>query len=158
MLNKMLVIGNVGRDPEMRYTPNGNAVTSFSIAVNRYYTPQGGERQEETEWFRVVAWERLAETCNNYVTRGMKVYVEGRLRSNSWVGQDGQTRFTNEIVASTVQFLTPRGGYGAPPPGGEPGGYGGGAGGGYGGGGGYGADGEYGGPAGEPSDADDLPW
>ncbi len=153
MLNKMLVIGNVGRDPEMRYTPNGSAVTSFSLAVNRYYTPPGGERQEETEWFRVIAWNRLAETCNNYVTRGMKIYVEGRLRSDSWVGQDGQTRFTNEIIANTVRFLTPRGaggGYGGPPPGGEPGG--------YGGGGGYGADGEYGGAPGEPSDADDLPW
>ena len=151
MLNKMLVIGNVGRDPEMRYTPSGSAVTSFSLAVNRYYTPQGGERQEETEWFDITAWNRLAETCNNYVTRGMKIYVEGRLRSRSWVGQDGQTRFRNEIVANTVQFLSPRsqgsGGYGGPP--GEPGGYGGG-------GGGYGADGEYGGP--EPSDADDLPW
>ena len=153
MLNKMLVIGNVGRDPEMRYTPNGNAVTSFSLAVNRRYTPAGGEPQEETEWFNVVAWNRLAETCNNYVTRGMKIYVEGRLRSNSWVGQDGQTRFRNEIVANTVQFLTPRsqsGGYGAPS--GEPGGYGGGAGGGY------GADGDYYGGPGEPSDADDLPW
>ncbi|MCY4579396.1 MAG: single-stranded DNA-binding protein [Chloroflexi bacterium] len=152
MLNKMLVIGNVGRDPEMRYTPNGNAVTSFSLAVNRYYTPAGGERQEETEWFNVVAWNRLAETCNNYVTRGMKIYVEGRLRSNSWVGQDGQTRFRNEIIANTVQFLDRRqgsGGYGGPP--GEPSG-----GGGYGGG--YGADGEYGGGPGEPSDADDLPW
>ena len=150
MLNKMLVIGNVGRDPEMRYTPNGNAVTSFTIAVNRYYTPAGGERQEETEWFRVVAWNRLAETCNNYVTRGMKVYVEGRLRSDTWVAQDGQTRFTNEIVANTVQFLNrpQSSGYGGPP--GEPGG--------YGGGGGYGADGEYGGGPGEPSDADDLPW
>ena len=156
MLNKMLLIGNVGRDPEMRYTPNGNAVTNFSVAVNRRYTVNG-EQQEETEWFRIVAWNRLAETCNNYVTRGMKVYVEGRLRSDSWVGQDGQTRFSNEIVANTVTFLTPRsqgGGYGGPP--GEPGGYGGGAG--YGGGGGYGADGEYGGPPGEPSDADDLPW
>ena len=157
MLNKMLVIGNVGRDPEMRYTPNGSAVTSFSLAVNRYYTPQGGERQEETEWFRVTAWNRLAETCNNYVTRGMKIYVEGRLKSSTWVAQDGQTRFTNEIIASTVQFLTPRGGYGGPPPGGEPGGYGGGAvadaGGGYGADGGYYGDG----PA-EPSDADDLPW
>ena len=150
MLNKMLVIGNVGRDPEMLYTPNGNAVTNFSLAVNRRYTVNG-EQQEETEWFRIVAWNRLAETCNNYVTRGMKVYVEGRLRSDSWVGQDGQTRFSNEIVANTVTFLTPRsqgGGYGGPP--GESGG--------YGGGGGYGADGEYGGPPGEPSDADDLPW
>ena len=111
MLNKMLVIGNVGRDPEMRYTPNGSAVTSFSLAVNRRYTPPNGEPQEETEWFDVTAWNRLAETCNNYVTRGMKVYVEGRLRSRSWVGQDGQTRFRNEIVANTVTFLNrPQGG------------------------------------------------
>ena len=143
MLNKMLVIGNVGRDPEMRYTPNGSAVTSFSLAVNRRYTPPNGEPQEETEWFDVTAWNRLAETCNNYVTRGMKVYVEGRLRSRSWVGQDGQTRFRNEIVANTVTFLNrPQGGG----PQGEPSG-----------GGGYGADGGYGGPE-EPSDADDLPW
>jgi single-strand DNA-binding protein len=161
MLNKMLVIGNVGRDPEMRYTPSGSAVTSFSLAVNRRYTPPNGEPQEETEWFDITAWNRLAETCNNYVTRGMKIYVEGRLRSRSWVGQDGQTRFRNEIVANTVTFLNrPQGGggYGGPP--GEPGGYGGppaGEPGGYGGGGGYGADGEYGGP-GEPSDTDDLPW
>ena len=149
MLNKMLVIGNVGRDPEMRYTPNGNAVTNFSVAVNRRYTPPNGEPQEETEWFRVVAWDRLAETCNTYVTRGMKVYVEGRLRSNTWVGQDGQTRFSNEIVANTVTFLNrpQSGGYSGPP--GEAGGYSGG---------GYGADGEYGGGPGESSDADDLPW
>ena len=157
MLNKILVIGNVGRDPEMRYTPNGNAVTSFSVAVNRYYTPPGGERQEETEWFRVTAWNRLAEQCNSYVTRGRKVYVEGRLKSNTWVGQDGQTRFGNEIIANTVTFLSsPQGGGGYGAPSGESGGYGGG---GYGGGGGgYGADGEYGGGPGEPSDADDLPW
>ena len=165
MLNKMLLIGNVGRDPEMRYTPSGSAVTSFSLAVNRRYTPPGGEQQEETEWFDITAWNRLAETCNNYVTRGMKVYVEGRLRSRSWVGQDGQTRFRNEIVANSVTFLNrPQqggGGYGAPS--GEPGGYG--SGGGYGGGG-YGADGgysgggEYGGdaPQGDGTDADDLPW
>lgn len=151
MLNKMLVIGNVGRDPEMRYTPNGSAVTSFSIAVNRRYTPPNGEPQEETEWFDVSAWNRLAETCNNYVTRGMKVYVEGRLRSRSWIGQDGQTRFRNEIIANTVTFLNrPQGG--SP---GEPGGYGGG---GYGGGG-YDASGGYGdAPPGDPSEADDLPW
>ena len=103
-----------------------------------------------------MAWNRLAETCNNYVTRGMKIYVEGRLRSNSWVGQDGQTRFRNEIIANTVQFLDRRqsgGGYGGPQ--GEQqsaGGYSGG------GGGGYGADGDYYGGPGESSDADDLPW
>ena len=112
MLNKMLVIGNVGRDPEMRYTPNGVAVTSFSLAVNRRYTPAGGEPQEETEWFDITAWNRLAETCNNYVTRGMKVYVEGRLRSRSWVGQDGQTRFRNEIVANTVNIPEQAAGWG----------------------------------------------
>ena len=106
MLNKVLLIGNVGRDPEMRYTPSGSAVTNFSLAVNRRYTPQNGEPQEETEWFDITAWNRLAETCNNYVVRGMKVYVEGRLRSRSWVGQDGQTRFRNEIVANTVTFLS----------------------------------------------------
>ena len=151
MLNKMLVIGNVGTDPEMRYTPNGNPVTSFRLATGRTYTTAGGEQRDETEWFTVVAWNRLAETCNNYVTKGMKVYVEGRLRSNTWVGQDGQTRFRNEINAFAIQFLNrPQGGgYGGPP--GEPSG-----GGGYGGGG-YGADGGYGGPE-EPSDADDLPW
>ena len=148
MLNKMLVIGNVGRDPEMRYTPNGNAVTSFSIAVNRTYTPAGGERQQETEWFNVSAWNRLAEVCNNYVTKGMKVYVEGSLRSRSWIGQDGQTRFSNEISANTVQFLD-RPQSGGPP--GESGGYGGG---GYSGGG----SGDYGGAPGDPSDTDDLPW
>ena len=155
MLNKVLLIGNVGRDPEMRYTPSGSAVTSFSLAVNRRYTPPNGELQEETEWFDITAWNRLAETCNNYVTRGMKVYVEGRLRSRSWVGQDGQTRFRNEIVANTVTFLNrpQSSGYGGPPS--EPGGYGSESGG-YGGGG-YGADGEYGGQQ-DPSDADDLPW
>lgn len=152
MLNKMLVIGNVGRDPEMRYTPSGSAVTSFSLAVNRRYTPPNGEPQEETEWFDITAWNRLAETCNNYVTRGMKVYVEGRLRSRSWVGQDGQTRFRNEIVANTVTFLNrPQGGGFSGPPG-EAGGYSGG------GGGGYGADGDFYGGPGESSDADDLPW
>ena len=109
-LNKMLVIGNVGRDPEMRYTPNGSAVTNFSLAVNHKYTPQGGEPQETTEWFDVTAWNRLAETCNNYVVRGMKVYVEGRLQSREWVGDDGQKRFRNQIVAHTVTFLSRPGG------------------------------------------------
>ena len=119
MLNKMLLIGNVGRDPEMRYTPNGNAVTSFSLAVNRRYTPSNSDPQEETEWFDVTAWNRLAETVNNFVVRGMKVYVEGRLRSRSWVGQDGQNRFRNEVVAHTVTFLNRPGGQGQNGQGGE---------------------------------------
>jgi single-strand DNA-binding protein len=104
-LNKMLVIGNVGTDPEMRYTPNGNPVTSFRLATGRRYTTSDGERREETEWFTVTAWTQLAERCNQYVTKGMRVYVEGRLKSDSWTGNDGQLRFRNEIVASQVLFL-----------------------------------------------------
>jgi len=104
-MNKMLVIGNVGTDPEMRYTPNGNPVTSFRVATSRRYTTAEGEQREETEWFRISAWNRLAETCNQYVTKGMKVYVEGRLKSDEWVGQDGQTRFGMEITANDVRFL-----------------------------------------------------
>ena len=162
MFNKMIAIGNVGRDPEMRYTPNGNAVTSFSVATGRTYTTREGERREETEWFTVTAWSRLAETCNQYVVKGMRVYVEGRLKSSSWVGNDGQTRFRNEIIANEIKFLSrPQqgGGYG------EPGGGGYGAGGDYGGGGGYGGGGDYGDggyggdmPPDEPGNADDLPW
>ena len=104
-LNKMIVIGNVGTDPEMRYTPNGNPVTSFRLATNRRYTTSEGEQRDETEWFTVTAWNRLAEQCNQYVTKGMKIYAEGRLKSDSWTGNDGQTRFRNEIVANEVRFL-----------------------------------------------------
>ena len=105
MLNKIMVIGNLGTDPEMRYTPSGSAVTSFRMAVNRSYTASDGERREETEWFTIVAWNQLAEQVNQYLTKGRRAYVEGRLRSRSWEGQDGQTRFVNEINAFTVLFL-----------------------------------------------------
>ena len=104
-MNKMLVIGNVGTDPEMRYTPNGNPVTSFRLATNRRYTTSEGEQREETEWFTITAWNKLAETCNQYVTKGMRVYAEGRLKSDTWTGNDGQNRFRNEIVANDVRFL-----------------------------------------------------
>ena len=104
-LNKMLVIGNLGGDPEMRYTANGDAVTSFNVATNRRYTTRDGEQREETEWFRVVTWRQLAEQCNQYLTKGRRVYVEGRLKSDTWTGQDGTTRFTNEITANQVVFL-----------------------------------------------------
>jgi single-strand DNA-binding protein len=122
-LNKMLVIGNLGSDPEMRYTPNGNPVTSFTVATNRNYTTSSGERREETEWFRVVAWNQLAEHCNQFLAKGRRVYVEGRLKSDTWTGQDGQTRFRNEIIANSVLFLDRSGGggpgseEGAPTPG-----------------------------------------
>ena len=108
-LNRMMVIGNLGSDPEMRYTPNGSPVTSFSLATNRRYTNSAGERQEETEWLRVVAWNQLAEVCNQYLAKGRRVYVDGRLRSRTWEGQDGQVRFSNEINAYTVVFLDRQG-------------------------------------------------
>jgi len=98
-LNKVMIIGNVGRDPEMSYTPNGNAVTKFSVAVNRFYNTQDGQRKEETEWFNVVAWNKLAELCDNYVTKGQKVYVEGRFQSRSWQSPDGQKHKAFDIVA-----------------------------------------------------------
>ncbi len=104
-LNKVTMIGNVGTDPEMRYTPSGSAVTDFRLAVSRRYSTRDGNQQEETEWFTVTAWERLADTVNQYVTKGMKVYVEGRLKSRSYQGNDGQMRFSNEINAQTVLFL-----------------------------------------------------
>ncbi len=103
-MNKIIVIGNLGRDPEMRYTPSGQTVTSFSVASNRKYTVNG-EQREETEWFNVSAWGRLAETCNQYLTKGQQVYVEGRLRSRTYQGNDGQTRFSNDINLTEMQML-----------------------------------------------------
>ena len=125
-LNRVMIIGSLGTDPEMRYTPNGNAVPSFNMATSRRYTSQDGERHEDTEWFTVVAWNQLAELCNQYLAKGRRAYVEGRLHSRSWEGQDGKTRFVNEIVASSVLFLDrPQGGQAGQPEGGqsqEPGG------------------------------------
>ena len=104
-VNRIIIIGNLGGEPEMRFTPNGRPVTSFSVATNRRYTTSEGERREETEWFTVVTWARLAEQCNQFLSKGKLVYVEGRLRSHSWEGQDGQKRYRNEIVADRVSFL-----------------------------------------------------
>jgi single-strand DNA-binding protein len=104
-VNRIIIIGNLGSEPEMRFTPNGRPVTSFSVATNRRYTTSEGERREETEWFTVVTWGRLAEQCNQYLTKGRLVYVEGRLRTHTWEGQDGQKRYRNEIVADRVSFL-----------------------------------------------------
>ena len=109
-MNKIIVIGNVGRDPEMRYTPSGQAVTSFSIASNRRYRTADGEQRDETEWFNVSAFGRLSEICNQYLTRGRQVYVEGRLRGRSYTDRDGQPRYSLEITANEVQFLGGRGG------------------------------------------------
>ncbi len=104
-LNKIMVIGNLGTDPEMRYTPNGNPVTSFRLATNRTYTPSDGERREETEWFTVEAWNQLAELCNQYLQKGRRVFAEGRLKSDTWTGTDEQPRFRNKIIANQVLFL-----------------------------------------------------
>lgn len=105
MLNKCMIIGNLGNDPEMRYTANGSAVTEFRVAVNNSFTDRSGERQQETEWFRVVTWNRLAETCAQYLSKGRLVYVEGRLRTRQWEDQQGQKRYTTELIASDVRFL-----------------------------------------------------
>ena len=104
-LNKVMIIGNVGTDPEMRFTPNGNPVTSFRVATSRFYTGTDGEKKQETEWFTVTAWNKLAESCNQFLAKGRRAYVEGRLRSRSWEGQDGQKRTQVEIVAERVLFL-----------------------------------------------------
>jgi single-strand DNA-binding protein len=111
-LNKVLLIGNLGKDPEMRYTANGSAVTTFSLAVNRTSQGQDGERREETEWFDIVTWNRLAELCSQFLQKGRKAYVEGRLHTRSWEGQDGQKRYRTEVVAQTVLFLDAAGGGG----------------------------------------------
>jgi single-strand DNA-binding protein len=107
-LCKATIIGNLGGDPEMRYTPAGRAFTTFNVACNRTYTTPEGERREETEWFRVTAWSRLAELCNQFLSKGRRVYIEGRLSSRSWEGADGQKRFSLEIAASEMVLLDSR--------------------------------------------------
>ena len=104
-LNKVMIIGNVGSEPEMRFTPNGNPVTSFRVATNWMYTTADGERKQETEWFTVVAWNKLAEQCNQFLTKGRLVYAEGRLRTHTWESQDGQKHYRTEIIANRVTFL-----------------------------------------------------
>lgn len=127
MLNKCMVIGHLGADPEMRYTANGSAVTTFRVASSRTFNDSAGERREETEWFRVVAWNRLAELCAQYLVKGRLVYVEGRLQTRQWDDQQGQKRYMTELIAQEVKFLGGRDGGG----GGERGGFGGGAGAGF---------------------------
>ncbi|MEE9285896.1 MAG: single-stranded DNA-binding protein [Dehalococcoidia bacterium] len=104
-LNKIMIIGNVGNDPEMRYTPNGKPMTTFRLATSRYYTTSDGDRRQDTEWFSVVTWDKLAELVSQFLTKGRRAYVEGRLRSRTWEGQDGVPRFRNEIIANQVLFL-----------------------------------------------------
>jgi single-strand DNA-binding protein len=104
-LSKVILVGNLGSDPEMRYTPNGKAVTSFSVATNRRYTTSAGESRDETDWFRISVWGKQAEMCNQFLSKGKQVYVEGRLHARSWEGQNGQTRTSLEVTADRVLFL-----------------------------------------------------
>ncbi|MBL7157200.1 MAG: single-stranded DNA-binding protein [Candidatus Omnitrophica bacterium] len=104
-LNRVFLMGNLTRDPELRYVPSGTAVASFDIAINRVYNTQSGEKKEETSFVKVVVWARRAEVCAEYLTKGSPVFVEGRLRSRSWETQDGQKRSAIEVVANNVQFM-----------------------------------------------------
>jgi single-strand DNA-binding protein len=103
--NRVFLIGNLTRDPELRYIPSGQAVTSFTVATNRTYTTPSGEKKEEASFIRVVTWGRSAEVCNEYLKKGSPVFVEGRLQSRSWQAQDGSKRSSIEVIAMRVQFL-----------------------------------------------------
>ena len=114
-LNRVFLMGNLTRDPELRYIPSGTAVSTFDIAVNRVFKAQSGEKKEETSFIRIVVWARRAEVCAEYLKKGSPVFVEGRLRSRSWETQDGQKRNTIEVVANNVQFLRTSAQKGFPP-------------------------------------------
>ena len=121
-VNKVILIGNLGVDPEVRFTPSGQAVANFRIATNESWTDKSGQKQERTEWHRIVAWGRTAELCGEYLSKGRTVYVEGRIQTRDWQDKDGNKRYTTEIVAMTVQFLDKGGqGGGGGGRGGDPG-------------------------------------
>jgi single-strand DNA-binding protein len=103
--NKITIIGNLGRDPELRYTPQGDAVCNFSVAVNEKRRDRGGELQDVTTWFRVTLWRKLAETASKYLTKGSPVYIEGRLHVEEWIDREGKNRYTLEVTASDLHFI-----------------------------------------------------
>jgi len=107
-LNKVMIIGHLGRDPEMRYTPSGRPVTTFSVAVSRTWNTVDGERHSETEWFNIVAWGNLAEICKQYLYKGQQVYIEGRLQTRHWEDKEGQKRTSVEVVANEMMMLGDR--------------------------------------------------
>jgi single-strand DNA-binding protein len=138
-VNKVILIGNLGADPELRHIPSGNAVCEFRLATSERWTDKSGQKQERTEWHRVIAWGKLGELCSKYLSKGRQAYIEGRIQTRSWEDKDGNKRYTTEIVANDVRFLGGGsggggggggGGYEPPPPTEE---YGGGGGGGFGG-------------------------
>lgn len=119
-INKVIIVGNLGRDPEMRYTPNGSPVTSFSVAVSRNWKTPDGESREETEWFNVECWNKLAEIANQYLAKGRQVFIEGRLRTESWDDKNtGEKKYRTKVVANEMQMLGQRGEAGGGAPGGD---------------------------------------
>lgn len=108
-VNKVILVGNLGRDPELRFTPNGGQpVANFTLATSESFNNKSGEREERTEWHRIVVWGKTAEHCANYLAKGRQVYIEGKLQTREWEDKDGQKRRTTEVVAHTVQFLGKR--------------------------------------------------
>ncbi len=107
-VNKAILVGNLGRDPELRTTQNGQSVVNFTLATSETWTDKSGERVERTEWHRIVVWGRTAEMCAQYLSKGRTVYVEGRIQTREWEDKDGNKRYTTEINASTVNFIGPR--------------------------------------------------
>lgn len=108
-INKVILVGNLGRDPELRYTASGQAVANFTIATTESRTNKGGDRQDFTEWHRIVAWGKLAEICGEYLSKGRMVYIEGSLRTRSWEDKEGRKRWTTEVLARNMQMLGPSG-------------------------------------------------
>ncbi len=108
-LNKVELIGNLTRDPELKYTPQGTAVCTFGLATNRYWTTESGEKKEDAEFHRIVAWQKLAELCGQLLAKGRKIYVEGRLQTRRWTGQDGVEKQTTEVVINDMIILDSRG-------------------------------------------------
>ena len=145
-VNKAILIGNLGADPEVRFTPGGQAVANFRIATSENWTDKNGQKQERTEWHRIVVWGKLAELCGQYLKKGRQCYVEGRLQTREWTDKEGKKNYTTEVVANQVTFLGgrgeggggPRGGddYGSPPSGGA----------------------DDPGPSGPPGGGDDIPF
>lgn len=112
-VNKVILIGNLGQNPEVRYSPSGQAVSNLSIATNESWTDKNGQKQDKTEWHRLVVFGKLAELCAQYLQKGRQIYVEGKLQTRQWQDKDGQTKYTTEVVAQTIQFLGGNAGAGA---------------------------------------------
>ncbi|MGL1931522.1 MAG: single-stranded DNA-binding protein [Desulfotalea sp.] len=113
MINKAILVGNLGADPEIRHTQSGTQVTNFTVATTERWKGQDGQMQESTEWHRIVAWNRLAEICGEYLSKGSKVYIEGKIQTRKWQDQSGNDRYTTEIVAREMKMLSPKGSAGS---------------------------------------------